>query len=335
MLQMVRPIIQNSEQSNFQNIAEIVAARNRPPTSRTTSTGVRGAATAAAITKQVGRLVIGVAVGTKDVGVPIPSIPPSPAAFAPEANLSPNNNTPPFATTHRRSDPTSSTLLAKTPPQAVPVPVPVPMTFPPPPNPIPSPSQGGFNVYYPDNSGPGRYGTPQSQPSALARALNMASKKLFGSPTNLSSSPSSQGVLLAGHNPNQAPNGSMGSSGGSPRPPLILPETHTKESGKRYNAAKGKARDAEEAVLATVEEIAQKAQVLKEFADKKFAKVEALQSSKMSLLLAIPYYTHGFFGLQNHLQILLNLHEGRVKRRAKQTVVARKKWRQSKMQFTV
>ncbi|KAG8904296.1 Serine/threonine-protein kinase [Tulasnella sp. 403] len=258
-------------------LSELDMAWKRPNgISRTTSTGVRGAAAAAALTKQVGRLVIGATIGNGTSHSP-PKIvvPPATAPIPIESRQPPSalatQSTPPFATQVRRaSEPPASD------PIAIPekkddgverdAAAPVPMTFPPPPNPrpipiTPSPSSAYAYGHLVD-------GYSRSQPSALVRAINLASKKLFGSPTHqVSSSPGSAGASGVGLQPQ--------TYGGGVSSRLVLGTNGVENAeGKREQ----KLKEAEDRVLGNVENIAQKAQVLRDFADSRFAKVEAVSS---------------------------------------------------------
>ncbi|KAG8932460.1 Serine/threonine-protein kinase [Tulasnella sp. 418] len=249
---------------------EIESVRKRPSNiSRTTSAGMRGAQAAAALTKQVGKMVIGAALGNgTHPSTPSRATPPSPSYIPTTIGAEPHetnaipDNLPPFATKTRRStDQSSAPATPATPVEDEATPPPTPITFPPPPNPNP-PAPSVSNPLLTENAARySPYGQP-SQPSALVRAINLASKKLFGSPTNLSSSPSNPSVM-ANHRTNLIlSDGINGSSegGGSPR------------SGK--SKVRSSMQEAEDKVLAEVENIAQKAEVLKQFADGKFNKVE-------------------------------------------------------------
>lgn len=244
----------------------------KPPADRRTSVGARTAAAAAAgLTKQAARLVIGATIGTGHTpssGSSTPKPPPLSPTFSKPIPIagkrhSSANDVPPFATPTRRS-PSPSANFGLEP--ATPT---VPMTFPPPPNPNPAPSSmptsGAYGILA-DGYAPSR-----SQPSALVRAINLASKKLFGSPTHTpatlapSSPPAGPGLVINGN----------GNSGGSPR--LNGATTEEDPEKERRSAA----AEAENAVLVAVEDIAQKAHVLKEFADQKAAKVESLPSKPL------------------------------------------------------
>lgn len=247
----------------------------RPPTDRRTSVGARSAAAAAAgLTKQAARLVIGATIGTGHApssGSSTPKHPPLSPTFSKPIPIagkrhSSANDVPPFATPTRRSPSPSANFGLE------PMTPTVPMTFPPPPHPNPAPSSmptsGAYGILA-DGHAPSR-----SQPSALVRAINLASKKLFGSPTQTpatlapSSPPPGPGLVINGN----------GHSGGSPQ--LNGVPTEVDPEKERRSAA----AEAENAVLVAVEDIAQKAHVLKEFADQKSAKVENMPSSKLSSL---------------------------------------------------
>ncbi|KAG9044731.1 Serine/threonine-protein kinase [Tulasnella sp. UAMH 9824] len=243
----------------------------RPPTDRRTSVGARSAAAAAAgLTKQAARLVIGATIGTGHApssGSSTPKHPPLSPTFSKPIPIagkrhSSANDVPPFATPTRRSPSPSANFGLE------PMTPTVPMTFPPPPNPNPAPSSmptsGAYGILA-DGHAPSR-----SQPSALVRAINLASKKLFGSPTQTPatlapSSPPGPGLVINGN----------GHSGGSPQSNGVPTEVDP-EKERRSAAA-----EAENAVLVAVEDIAQKAHVLKEFADQKSAKVENMPSKPL------------------------------------------------------
>ncbi|KAG8988763.1 Serine/threonine-protein kinase [Tulasnella sp. 427] len=241
----------------------------RPPSNRRASAGPRTAAAAAAgLTKQAARLVIGATIGTghsPSPGTSTPKPPPlSPTSSKPipiaGKRHSSANEVPPFATPSRRS-PSPSAFFGGEP--ATPT---VPMTFPPPPNPNPVPSSlptaGAYGILNQEHP-PSR-----SQPSALVRAINLASKKLFGSPTHTpvglpSTSPPGPGLVINGNAASPKHNG--------------FAQQEVDLERERRNAA----AEAENAVLVAVENIAQKAAVLKEFADQKAAKVESLPSKPL------------------------------------------------------
>lgn len=244
----------------------------RPPTDRRTSVGARSAAAAAAgLTKQAARLVIGATIGTGHApssGSSTPKHPPLSPTFSKPIPIagkrhSSANDVPPFATPTRRSPSPSANFGLE------PMTPTVPMTFPPPPHPNPAPSSmptsGAYGILA-DGHAPSR-----SQPSALVRAINLASKKLFGSPTQTpatlapSSPPPGPGLVINGN----------GHSGGSPQ--LNGVPTEVDPEKERRSAA----AEAENAVLVAVEDIAQKAHVLKEFADQKSAKVENMPSKPL------------------------------------------------------
>ncbi|KAG8876760.1 Serine/threonine-protein kinase [Tulasnella sp. 331] len=235
---------------------ELAPASRRPAVMhRASSTGVRAAAGAAALTKQMGKMVIGATIGNDRPSSSPKYIPSTSAPISIPIDENPGQrligadpNTPPFARRandmhqHPYEDPNDQ--LGQ-----------IPMTFPPPPNPNPMPSSSpsGANGYLTDANG-------RSHPSALVRAINLASKKLFGSPTHVN-----------GH-------AASGEQGESPRADVTFGEGMA--GGDTENTDMGSERrriiEAENQVLITVENIAQKAQVLKDYADSKYAKVEAI-----------------------------------------------------------
>lgn len=138
--------------------------------------------------------------------------------------------------------------------------------------------------------------------SALARALNIASKKLFGSPTGFTSgSPGSTG---GGGSP-ASMHRRLGSESSNPNSPRLLPgqlPDVSNNSPGRPTAGllgRGKERTAQDEteLLAQLEGLARKAHVLAEWADRKFDKVEASPSSECSSsqLFSQQIYLQGFF----------------------------------------
>ncbi len=109
--------------------------------------------------------------------------------------------------------------------------------------------------------------------SALARALNIASKKLFGSPTTMTDgTPSSPGSTTRRESePPSTPSAGDSSS----------PRFRGVDMGVRAITP------IENELLGQLEDIAHKAHVLSEWADTKFEKVEASPSSECRLLGAI------------------------------------------------
>jgi serine/threonine-protein kinase ULK/ATG1 len=107
--------------------------------------------------------------------------------------------------------------------------------------------------------------------SALTRALNMASKKLFGvggtsaSNSPVSGTPPQGGRDVIGYPPAQG----HGSPAGSPRMRTQILPTHT-----------GVGREAEEALLTRLEDLAQKAHVIIRWADELFETVKAVPQSE-------------------------------------------------------
>jgi serine/threonine-protein kinase ULK/ATG1 len=109
--------------------------------------------------------------------------------------------------------------------------------------------------------------------SALARALNVASKKLFGSPTSFAdqASSGSPGSITKRESDHYSSNPN------SPRfVPTLLPDSDS-GWGKTGGARPGS--PAQDELLSQLETLAHKAHVLAEWADKKFDKVEASPSS--------------------------------------------------------
>lgn len=260
----------NSIPANAIQFLDAQAGWHKPASSRAISTPVRGAAAAAALTKQVGRLVIGATLGN---GTPSSAPGPSPTFAQPQPSPKPpmsptrpipiqgrrvstgtpsalgQQQTPPFATSYRRSSDQVNGLAQQPAPEPEPPTVnPVPMTFPPPQVAPASP---------PISSSPYGYDwqAARSQPSALARAINMASRKLFGSPTSQ----------------NQVPSSASPSSSDRDRSPRIVPTPVVEE--EKESEVNSQAKEKEDSMLAEVEKIAQKAQVLKDFADLKYSKV--------------------------------------------------------------
>ncbi|KAG8995894.1 Serine/threonine-protein kinase [Tulasnella sp. JGI-2019a] len=242
------------EQDRMAN--ELASASKRH---RASTTGVRAAVGAAALTKQMGKMVIGAAIGSDrpSLASPPKHLPstPAPISIPIEEHLgqrliAAEHSTPPFArrindtTQYPPEDPNDQ--LGQ-----------IPMTFPPPPNPNPMPSSpSNAHGYLSDANG-------RSHPSALVRAINLASKKLFGSPTHVN------GAVSAGINDH----------GGSPRAGVTFGDGVGPGGRVIDNSDLGAERqrliEAENQVLVIVENIAQKAQVLKDYADTKYAKVEA------------------------------------------------------------
>lgn len=259
---------------------ELAPPTKRPAVmTRASSTGVRAAVGAAALTKQMGKMVIGAAIGNDRPSPPrLPSSYSTPIAIPEEASgprsLGADYN-PPFATPGRRTN--HDAYATEDPNDEL---RPMPMTFPPPPNPNPMPSSSpsAMHGYLTDANG-------RSHPSALVRAINLASKKLFGSPTHVN------GVSPI-HNGTSA---GLYDHGGSPRGGLIFGEGN----GGVVDAETRRGMiEAENQVLVTVENIAQKAQVLKDYADSKYAKVEALPASEFWLFL-VPIASYSCYPMSN------------------------------------
>ena len=99
--------------------------------------------------------------------------------------------------------------------------------------------------------------------SALARALNIASKKLFGSPTNFTDPGSPASITRRS----------------SEYAPPSLPASPRHGAGRDLEPIGYTTSVAEEELLVQLEGLARKAHVLAEWADKKFEKVEAAPSS--------------------------------------------------------
>lgn len=132
--------------------------------------------------------------------------------------------------------------------------------------------------------------------SALARALNIASKKLFGSPTNFAdqASSGSPGSITKRESDHYSSNPN------SPRFVVSqLPDSDS-ASGKTGGARPGS--PAQDDLLLQLEALAHKAHVLAEWADKKFDKVEASPSSMrgFSLVTSHRALTTRTRLLQNH-----------------------------------
>lgn len=109
--------------------------------------------------------------------------------------------------------------------------------------------------------------------SALARALNIASKKLFGSPTNIAdqASSGSPGSITKRESDHYSSNPN------SPRfVPSLLPDSDP-AAGRPRGPRPGSPAQGE--LLLQLEGLARKAHALAEWADKKFDKVEASPSS--------------------------------------------------------
>ena len=228
---------------------------------------------AAHLTKQMGKMVIGAAMGTgvsSGGGTPSPASarpPPTPTTPAsptqpipiagrhPPSNMSIHTGTPPFAvpSSRRVSQGRMSADVENEEPRSLPT---TPMTFPPAPNP-----QGASS---PPTPSPYGDGLPRSQPSALTRAINLASKRLWGSPTQNTAA--------------QPNNSSPGSGSDSPR--FVSPALNGNHAVEQKGKRDGVVKEAENNVLANVENIASKANVLRELADTKYTKVESNPSSK-------------------------------------------------------
>ncbi|KAF9515058.1 hypothetical protein BS47DRAFT_1391977 [Hydnum rufescens UP504] len=104
--------------------------------------------------------------------------------------------------------------------------------------------------------------------SALARALNIASKKLFGSPTNFTDPGSPVSITRRS----------------SEHTPSSLPASPRHMAGRDLEPIGYTVSAAENDLLGQLEGLARKAHVLAEWADKKFEKVEATPSSWVSFL---------------------------------------------------
>ncbi|TDL27928.1 kinase-like protein [Rickenella mellea] len=110
-----------------------------------------------------------------------------------------------------------------------------------------------------------------SRGSALTRALNLASKKLFGAPRYYTASPggnNNSGSNGSSYSNNHYHGGERDSSRSPRRAPLIL--------GKTNNDAEGEKDPLEEEMLVELEELAQKTDVLTRWADEMYEYVKAV-----------------------------------------------------------
>lgn len=141
-------------------------------------------------------------------------------------------------------------------PLSAPIPTTYP-TFPPPPHPLAPPL----------SSSPSRVAS-----NALSRALSVASRKLFGVSTP--KSPISPG---SGHY--RAPP--------SPRRPQLLLKSPTNENDTYKNGVLAPSDPMEDALLAALEELAQKTDVLTHWADEMYEAVKAVPQSQPSFVVRL------------------------------------------------
>ena len=169
-----------------------------------------------------------------------------------------------------------------------------PNTFPPPPN----------RNMPPMSSSP-TSAASRAASNALSRALNLASKKLFG----VTSSPSRSSHY-------------RDYSASSPRRPQIIAGRGSEEDRERDPL--------EDELLATLEELAQKTDVLTHWADEMYEYVKAVPQSTLTLLVSYEQSALNLM-MQNPSRTPTSSRNGKVRLRSTPSVEEMPTWKQSTM----